>query len=79
MFDVGGLVQVDADTCQRLAVGAEIQVFGVDQDTVVVEQYGVVRGYGRYSCLRIIRMSATRSTRYASSCLMKLNVDSAFS
>jgi hypothetical protein len=47
VFDVGGLVQVDTDTRQRLAVGAEIQVLGVDQDTVVVEQDGVVGAYGR--------------------------------
>jgi len=46
-LDVGRRVQVDADTCQRLLVGAEVQVLGVDEDAVVVEQDRVERAQGR--------------------------------
>jgi hypothetical protein len=62
-LDVRGGVQRDADARQRLLVGAEIQVFGVDEDAVVVEQDRVERNQGSDKYFRNARMSLIRSIR----------------
>jgi hypothetical protein len=64
-LDVGGGVELHADAGQRLLVRAEVQVLGVDEDAVVVEQDRVehARRYGSRRIFRNIRMSPTRSMR----------------
>jgi hypothetical protein len=71
--DVCRRVQVDADAGQRLLVGAEVEVLGVDENAVVVEEDRVDRVAGdggqltlrmpRFSCFRTVRMSEMRSSR----------------
>jgi hypothetical protein len=65
-LDIGVGVQLDPDARERLLVGAEVEVLGVDEDTVVVEQDRVdVQGgaQGNNNILRNIRMSAIISMR----------------
>jgi hypothetical protein len=66
--DVRSGVQIDPDACQRLLVRAEVEVFRVDEDAVVVEQDRVERrgrrgAQGSSSSLRNSRMSPIRSMR----------------
>jgi hypothetical protein len=71
-LDVRVGVQADTDTRQRLLVGAEIQVLGVDEDAVVVEKDRVERNQGSDRTFRYARMSLIRSIRYPSTWLTKL-------
>jgi hypothetical protein len=64
-LDVGGGVELDPHARQGLLVRAKVEVFGVDEDAVVVEQDGVEHAprYGSSRSFRNRRMSPIRSMR----------------